>query len=186
MRDGYPEMPGRRKMVQSSGVRVIALSLSGLLVLNMAMSGVSGLPRPSASLTWNGTLWTLTDKAKMVYQFSATGRLTKITDAALRSILLTYNATDGKLARARVSNSQTNTAGRSLVFTWSGNHIASVATDPVGGTTPTWTYSYSGDLLASVCAPGNLCTQYTYAPGNHYGTGVLDARPESYWRLGEA
>lgn len=140
----------------------------------------------TASLTWNGTLWTLTDKAKMVYQFSVGGRLTKITDAALRSILLTYNTTDGKLARARVSNSQTNTAGRSLVFTWSGNHIVGVATDPVGGTTPTWTYTYSGDLLTTVCAPGNLCTQYTYSAGNHYGTGVLDARPESYWRLGEA
>ncbi|HEX6682161.1 MAG TPA: RHS repeat-associated core domain-containing protein, partial [Candidatus Limnocylindrales bacterium] len=140
----------------------------------------------SASLTWNGTLWTLTDKARMTYQFSSAGRLMKITDAALRSILLTYDTSNGKLARARVSNSQTNTAGRSLVFTWSGNHIASVATDPVGGTTPTWTYTYSGDLLTSVCAPGNACTQYTYAAGSHYRTGVLDAKPESYWRLGEA
>lgn len=140
----------------------------------------------TASLVWNGTVWTLTDKAKMAYQFSAAGRLIKITDAALRSIVLTYNTTDGKLARARVSNSQTNTAGRSLVFTWSGSHISSVATDPVGGTTPTWTYVYTGDLLTSACAPGNSCTQYAYAGGSHYATGVLDAKPESYWRLGEA
>jgi RHS repeat-associated protein len=139
-----------------------------------------------ASLTLSGSVWMLTDKAKMAYQFSATGRLTKITDASLRSIVLTYNSADGKLARARVSNSQTNTAGRSLVFTWSGSHVASVATDPVGGTTPTWTYTYSGDLLTSVCAPGNACTQYAYAAGSHYRTGVLDAKPESYWRLGEA
>ncbi|MER5703296.1 RHS repeat-associated core domain-containing protein [Micromonospora sp. NPDC002296] len=140
----------------------------------------------TASLTWNGTVWTLVDKAKMAYQFSAAGRLTKITDAALRSIVLTYSTTDGKLARARVSNSQTNTAGRSLVFTWSGAHVVSVAADPVNGTAPTWTYTYSGDLLTSVCAPGNVCTQYGHAAGSHYRTGMLDAKPESYWRLGEA
>ncbi|MEV6963770.1 LamG-like jellyroll fold domain-containing protein [Hamadaea sp. NPDC051192] len=140
----------------------------------------------TASLTWNGTVWALTDKAKMVYQFSAAGRLVKITDAALRSIVLTYSTTDGKLARARVSNSQTNTAGRSIVFTWSGNHIATVATDPVGGTAPTWTYTYTGDQLTSVCAPGNACTRYAYSAGSHYRSGVLDAKPESYWRLGEA
>lgn len=140
----------------------------------------------TASLTWNGTLWVLTDKAKMVYQFSAAGRLMKITDAALRSVVLTYNTADGKLARARVSNSQTNTLGRSMLFTWSGNHIATVATDPVGGIAPTWTYTYSGDQLTSVCAPGNACTRYAYVAGSHYRSGVLDAKPESYWRLGEA
>ncbi|SCL73361.1 RHS repeat-associated core domain-containing protein [Micromonospora peucetia] len=139
----------------------------------------------TASLIWSGTTWTLVDKSRMTYQFSAAGRLTKITDAALRSIVLTYNAADGKLARARVSNSQTNTAGRSLTFTWSGAHVSSVAADAVNGTAPTWTYTYSGDLLTSVCAPGNACTRYAYAAGSHYRTGVLDAKPESYWRLGE-
>lgn len=140
----------------------------------------------TASLTWNGTVWTLTDKAKMVYRFSSSGRLTKITDAALRSVVLTYNTSDGKLVKAQVSNSQTNTAGRSVKFTWSGNHVSSVATDPVGGTTPTWTYTYSGDQLTSVCAPGTVCTQYAYSAGSHYKSGVMDAKPESYWRLGEA
>ncbi|MGW0432215.1 polymorphic toxin-type HINT domain-containing protein [Micromonospora sp. NPDC003197] len=140
----------------------------------------------TASLTWNGTIWTLVDKARMTYQFSSTGRLTKITDAALRSIVLTYRTTDGKLARAHVANSQTNTAGRSLTFTWSGAHVVSVAADAVNGTAPTWTYTYTGDLLTSVCAPGNACTRYSYAAGSHYRTGVLDAKPESYWRLGEA
>ncbi|WP_433393186.1 polymorphic toxin-type HINT domain-containing protein [Micromonospora sp. KLBMP9576] len=139
----------------------------------------------TAALTWNGTAWTLVDKSRMTYQFSAAGRLTKITDAALRSIVLTYNATDGKLARARVANSQTNTAGRSLTFTWSGAHVSGVAADAVNGVAPTWTYTYNGDLLTSVCAPGNACTRYGYAAGSNYRTGVLDAKPESYWRLGE-
>ncbi|MER7415912.1 polymorphic toxin-type HINT domain-containing protein [Micromonospora peucetia] len=139
----------------------------------------------TASLTWNGTLWTLVDKARMTYQFSSAGRLMKITDASLRSIVLTYSTVDGKLARARVSNSQTNTAGRSLTFTWTGAHVTRVAADAVGGTAPTWTYTYNGDLLTSVCAPGNACTRYAYAAGSHYRTGVLDAKPESYWRLGE-
>ncbi|WP_229402675.1 polymorphic toxin-type HINT domain-containing protein, partial [Micromonospora okii] len=140
----------------------------------------------TASLTSNSTGWTLVDKSRVTYQFSAAGRLNKITDAALRSIVLTYNTTDGKLARVRVANSQTNTAGRSLTFTWTGAHVTSVAADAVNGAAPTWTYTYSGDQLVSACAPGNACTRYGYAAGSHYRTAVLDSKPESYWRLGEA
>lgn len=52
MRDGNADMSGRPTMVQPLGkrvrrpARVIALSLSCLLVFDTAMSGVSGLPRP--------------------------------------------------------------------------------------------------------------------------------------------
>jgi RHS repeat-associated protein len=135
----------------------------------------------SAKLTLTGTVWTLLDKAHTSYQFSGTGRLIKTTDAAGRSVVLTYNTTDGKLAKAQVSNSQTNIAGRSLRFTWTGNHVTSVTTD----LNSTWTYTYTGDLLTRVCAPGAVCTNYAYSPGSHYRSAVLDARPESYWRLGE-
>src|SRR5262249_2189774 len=83
-----------------------------------------------------------------------------------------------------VSNSQTNTAGRSLRFTWTGAHVTSVATDPVNGTALTWSYTYSGDLLTKVCAPDSTCTTYTYGTGSHYRSAVLDDRPDSYWRLG--
>jgi RHS repeat-associated protein len=144
-------------------------------------------PGRITSLTVSGSTWTLKDKDKKTYSFAGppSGRLVKISDAAGHSVNLTYNTTDGKLAKAQVSNSQTNTAGRALFFTWSGAHIATVKTDPVGGSALTWTYTYDGDLLKQVCAPGSVCTSYTYGPGSQYRSAVLDDRPESYWRLGE-
>ncbi|MEV0809801.1 RHS repeat-associated core domain-containing protein [Micromonospora sp. NPDC050200] len=129
--------------------------------------------------------WQLTDADGRAYQFSLTGQLAKILDVLGRAVTLTYNTADGKLSKAQVSNSQTNTAGRSLTFTWSGGHVASVATDPVDGTRLTWNYTYTGDLLSRVCAPGGGCTSYEYAAGSHYRSTVQDSRPESYWRLGE-
>jgi RHS repeat-associated protein len=146
-------------------------------------------PGRVASLTLETatSTWKLVDKSGTTYRFSASsGRLARITDPASHSIVLTYDPSNGKLAKAQVSNSQTNTAGRSLKFTWSGAHVASVATDPVGGAALTWTYTYSGDLLTKVCAPGSICTSYDHTPGSHYRGAVLDDRPDSYWRLGEA
>jgi RHS repeat-associated protein len=140
-----------------------------------------------ASLTPDGSGgWKLADKSGTTYQFVASGRLTKISDAASHSIVLTYNTSDGKLAKAQVSNSQTNTAGRALQFIWSGTHVAEVRTDPVNGAPLSWTYTYTGDLLNKVCAPGSACTTYAYAPGSHYRSAVADDRPDSYWRLGES
>ncbi len=135
----------------------------------------------TAGLTAVAGGWRLADRAGVVYLFSTSGRLTKVTDAAQRSMVLTYNSTDGRLAQAQVSNSQTNTAGRRLRFTWSGAHVATVTDD----LNTTWTYGYTGDALTSVCTTGNGCTRYTYSTGSHYRGAVLDDRPESYWRLGE-
>ncbi|HET6213671.1 MAG TPA: LamG-like jellyroll fold domain-containing protein, partial [Micromonosporaceae bacterium] len=140
----------------------------------------------AATLVVSGTSYTLSDRAGVSYQFGGTGRLTKISDAGQRSIVVSYDTTTGKLAKATVSNSQTNTAGRALRFAWTGTHVTSVSTDPVGGVTPTWTYTYAGDLLNAVCAPNNQCTSYSYATGSHYRTAVLDSGAQSYWRLGEA
>lgn len=139
----------------------------------------------TATLTLDSSGFRLTDAAGISYIFSSTGRLNKILDTIGRSDVLTYNYLDGKLTRAQVSNSQSNTAGRSLFFTWTGAHVTSVSTDPVDGTALTWAYSYDGDRLAQVCAPGGACTKYEYAAGSHYRSVVLDSKPESYWRLGE-
>ncbi|MCX5069029.1 polymorphic toxin-type HINT domain-containing protein [Micromonospora lupini] len=139
-----------------------------------------------ASLTNDGSSWKLLDNAGTTYQFSVNGRLNRITDMAGRAIVLTYDLTTGKLAKAQVSNSRTNTAGRALTFGWTGNHITAAHTDPVNGTTPTWSYTYSGDLLTKVCAPDTGCTGYDYSAGSHYRSAVLDSGPEAYWRLGEA
>lgn len=135
----------------------------------------------SAALSLTNGLWILADRAGVLYQFDAGGRLTKITDAAKRSVVFTYGA-GSKLVKAQVSNSQSNTAGRALAFTWTGNHVTKVTTD----LNTSWTYTYSGDVLTQVCAPGAVCTKYEYTAGSHYRSAVLDSKPESYWRLGEA
>ncbi|MEJ3741947.1 LamG-like jellyroll fold domain-containing protein [Actinomycetes bacterium KLBMP 9797] len=148
-------------------------------------------PGRTATLTLNpGTSFVLADKSGAKYEFglpgaTTPGLLTKITDSAFRAVKLTYN-TSAKLAKAQVSNSLTNTAGRSLTFTWTGNHVTSVRTDPVGGTALTWNYTYDGDKLTTVCAPDTTCTRYDYGSGSHFRSAVVDAKPESYWRLGEA
>jgi YD repeat-containing protein len=139
-------------------------------------------PGRVAQLTQDATTlhWKLLDKSGATYEFAAAGVLIKITDASVRSVVMTLSSTTGKIVRATDS-----AGGRSLTFTWTGAHVTSVSTDPVGGIPLTWSYTYSGDLLAQVCAPGSVCTGYEYASGSHYRSVVLDARPESYWRFGE-
>ncbi|MEJ3749675.1 polymorphic toxin-type HINT domain-containing protein [Actinomycetes bacterium KLBMP 9797] len=145
----------------------------------------------TASLTLTPNVsFTLTDKSRTKYVFglptaTAPGQLREITDAAGRSLVFTLDTSNGKLSRVQVRNSQTNTAGRSLRFTWQGNHVATVSTDPVNGAALTWNYTYTGDLLTKVCAPNAACTSYEYTAGSHFRSAVTDSKPESYWRLGE-
>ncbi|MCS0637858.1 YnfC family lipoprotein [Streptomyces sp. LP05-1] len=120
----------------------------------------------------------LQDKSGTGYDFGSSGLLTKITDSYGKTVSYTY--TGGRLATA--VNNRTN---RSLTFTWTGAHVTKVSTGPVGGAPLTWTYTYDGDRLTKVCDPQDGCTLYDHGTGSHYRTTVLDARPESYWRLGE-
>lgn len=128
----------------------------------------------------SGGGWKLMDKASTSYLFDAAGRLTSVTDHRGRAQTLSYG-TDGKLERA------TATGGRALTFTWTGNHVTQVRTDPVNGAPLTWTYSYTGDVLTQVCAPvaAPNCTSYAPTGGSHYRSVVMDTNPVSYWRLGE-
>ncbi|MGV9979924.1 LamG-like jellyroll fold domain-containing protein [Micromonospora wenchangensis] len=137
-----------------------------------------------AQLTVDSTSWTLRDRSGTTYRFSLGGRLAKITDISARSVVLSYDLA-GKLTKAQVSNSASNTSGRALYFTWTGAHITTVKTDVVNGAALVWSYEYTGDLLTKVCSPTLACTSYDYAAGSHYRSAVLDARPDSYYRLGE-
>lgn len=133
----------------------------------------------AALSTVSGGGWKLMDKSSTTYTFDSAGKLTKIADSRGRAQDLAY--TSGKLSTV------TGVGGRKLTFTWTGNHVTSVATDPVSGSSLNWTYAYSGDNLTSVCAPvvAPNCTTYTYDTGSQYRTRVLDSDPIGYWRLGE-
>ncbi|MFF5257942.1 LamG-like jellyroll fold domain-containing protein [Actinomadura viridis] len=131
-----------------------------------------------ATLTVASGRWKLTDKTGRAFEFVDT-RLVKITDPNGQALTLTYDPLTGKLSRASAAG------GRYLSFTWSGTRVSSVSTNPVDGKTLSWSYTYTGDLLTKVCAPGDRCTTYEYGTGSHYRSTVLDDRPESYWRLGE-
>ncbi|WP_243706209.1 LamG-like jellyroll fold domain-containing protein [Micromonospora sp. KC721] len=139
-----------------------------------------------ARLTVDSAGWKLLDRSGTTYEFSLTGRLLRIVDKMSRSIRLAYDAMTGRLTQAQVANSQTNTAGRALHFTWTGDRITAVKTDAVNGAPLTWSYTYTGNLLTKVCSPTDACIGYEYAAGSHYRTAVLDARPDSYYRMGEA
>ncbi|MFE2942546.1 LamG-like jellyroll fold domain-containing protein [Streptomyces sp. NPDC059255] len=138
-------------------------------------------PGRFAKLTTDATAGTfrLQDKSGTVYDFSSAGLLVKITDPFSTAVTYTYSG--GKLSTA--VNART---GRSLTFTWTGAHVTKVATNAVDGSALSWTYTYTGDRLDTACDPAGGCTRYGYGTGSHYRTTVLDARPESYWRLGEA
>ncbi|MFF3393655.1 LamG-like jellyroll fold domain-containing protein [Streptomyces sp. NPDC002669] len=138
-------------------------------------------PGRFAKLTLDTTANTyrLQDKSGTSYDFSTGGLLTKITDASSNTVGYTWSG--GKIQSAAHTRS-----GRRLTFTWTGSHVTAVSTNPVDGAPLTWTYTYTGDLLDQVCDPAGGCTRYTYTAGSHYGSTVLDSRPESYWKLGES
>jgi RHS repeat-associated protein len=140
--------------------------------------------------------YTLTDKNDTTYTFSqptsAAGAfaLSSIADYEGRTETLSYLGN-------QLTTVTSNVSGRSLHFTWttpSGAqypHVATVATDPATTGQPstalTWTYSYTGDSLTSVCPPTSrtACTTYSYTSGSHFPTAVLDAGPAAYWRMGD-
>ncbi|MGW4638302.1 DNRLRE domain-containing protein [Sphaerisporangium sp. NPDC004334] len=125
--------------------------------------------------------WRLMDKSATSYWFDAGGRLTKVSDHRGRTQDLVYG-TNGRLARA------TATGGRSLFFTWTGNHVTAVSTDPVNGAPMTWTYAYDGDKLTKACPPGtsSACTAYSYGTPSRYQSQAIDGGPVGYWRLNDS
>jgi RHS repeat-associated protein len=142
-------------------------------------------PGVQATLVYDSSsgVYTLRDASGTTWSFDAIGRLVKITDGAGLSEHLTYDVDD------HVRSIVNDTSGRGLTIIWSGGHVTRIDEPvPAAGTAaPSWAYSYDGDRLTSVCAPGagSKCTHYTYQTGSHYRSTVLDDNPRGYWRLGE-
>ncbi|MFJ5543624.1 LamG-like jellyroll fold domain-containing protein [Micromonospora chalcea] len=141
--------------------------------------------------------YSLTDKDVTSYEFTQSAgsghyRITKITDASGRALVFRYDA-DGQVDRMT-----SNASGRALSIVWSTPsgatvpHVASVTTDPVVVSDPaskqTWTYTYDGDLLTSVCEPGagTGCATYRYTSVSQHANTVLNSDPYAFWRLNDA
>jgi RHS repeat-associated protein len=127
--------------------------------------------------------WTLQIAPGSKYEFAAgTGKLSKIYGAQGKPLALTYRA-DGTLESA----ASLDGAGRKLTFTPTADkkHVASVSTQPVGGSTLTWTYEYAGDVLTKSCNSEQKCTTYGSTQGSHYRSAVLDSKPDAYYRLSD-
>ncbi|MFH9412110.1 LamG-like jellyroll fold domain-containing protein [Streptomyces rochei] len=129
--------------------------------------------------------WTMRERSGATYYFLASGALETVTDSAGRVQRLTHDPANG----GRLRTVTDVMSGRSLTFAWSGDHVSAVTTSAVDADTPglTWKYTYTGDRLTKVCPPASTtkCTLYEYETGSVYRSGVLDAGPASYWRLGE-
>jgi RHS repeat-associated protein len=136
----------------------------------------------------SGGTWTLMDSSGNQYEFTSAGQLEQVTDAQGLTQELTENSA------GEVTTITDTASGRALTLTWSlpvsasYPHVASVTTGaPAPGQADlTWTYSYTGDDLTSVCAPTGGCTSYTYGTGSSYRSAVLDSAPRSYWQFGDA
>ncbi|MFC9076742.1 LamG-like jellyroll fold domain-containing protein [Streptomyces sp. NPDC057062] len=140
----------------------------------------------SLTLAKQSTDWVLRERSGATYRFLASGALSKITDAAGRGQTITHETSTG----GPVKKVTDDLSGRSLSFGWTGSHVTTVTTSAIDATTAglTWSYAYTGDQLTTVCPPSSTtkCTVYAYASGSVYRSGVLDAGPTSYWRLGES
>ncbi|WP_328645689.1 DUF6531 domain-containing protein [Amycolatopsis sp. NBC_00348] len=127
--------------------------------------------------------YTLRDVSGTRWLFDNAGKLITITDPAGLTETLTHDA------NGRVDGIVNDVSHRKLTVTWTGAHVTQVQTPaPKTGDAPlSWTYTYVGDALTSVCAPGPApnCTNYGRAMGSHYRSSVLDDGPRGYWRLDE-
>ncbi|MEU9688651.1 DNA/RNA non-specific endonuclease [Amycolatopsis japonica] len=127
--------------------------------------------------------YTLRDVTGSRWLFDNAGKLIRITDPAGLTEHLEYDTS------GHVTAVVNDVSGRSLGITWTGAHVTKVQTPPpAAGQEPlTWTYTYDGDTLTGVCAPGAApnCTSYGRLAGSHYRSSVMDDGPRGYWRLGE-
>ncbi|WP_297546882.1 LamG-like jellyroll fold domain-containing protein [Amycolatopsis sp.] len=128
-------------------------------------------------LAVSGGGWTQRSADGSRYAFDTTGRLSTITDVSGRVQTIAYD-TAGKLHTATDAVS-----GRSLTFTWTGNHVTQVTTS--SALALAWNYTYTGDQLSKVCDPTNACTSYANTTASHYRSVTLDANPHAYWRLAD-
>jgi RHS repeat-associated protein len=194
---GWSSLADMSLVPDPDGTGALILTLADGQQVRFAKNASGGYAPPqnmyAVVTALSGGGFSVTDQSGISYGFAqASGSswlISGITDDEGR--VETFGYTNGELTTI------TNTvSGRALHLTWSVPsgatypHVTKVATDPAAAGQPatalTWTYSYNGDLLSSVCPPGTTtaCTTYGYVTnGSHAPTAVLNANPASYFRL---
>jgi RHS repeat-associated protein len=194
---GWSSVADMSLVPDSDGSGALILTLADGEQVRFAKNSAGGYAPPdgfyAVVTALSGGGFSVTDQTSTTYDFAqASGTswlITNVTDENGMAETFSYSGT----TLTTITNT---TSGRALHLTWvtpSGAtypHVATVSTDPVTagqtGTTLTWTYGYSGDLLTSVCSPVSTtqCTTYSYITnGSHAATSVLNANPASYYRL---
>jgi len=165
--------------------------------------------------------YTLTDKTGTAYTFghvstapvagSTSGTFTtagvfgisQVADHAKHTLTFLWGVSNG-VSGSHVLVETSAPSGRALSFTWqtpSGAeypHVAVVTTSYANSGDATsaqyWSYTYSGDMLSTMCAPdpsapataSSACTTYSYQLGSDYQQATVDTAPYQYWPMDDA
>ncbi|GIH03514.1 hypothetical protein Rhe02_15810 [Rhizocola hellebori] len=133
---------------------------------------------------------------------SANPLLSAIEDPQGRALLLSYGSVatgvyktvtlQSKFYQYDAAGTRINEwLGRKLNLTWLNGKVSSVATDRAdvndATSVSTWTYTYTGSRLTSVCRPAAQaeCTQYKYGTDGLFPAALLATTPHTYLKLNE-
>ena len=175
---GWSSRYDMRLGIEPTGNALVTLQDGSQVQFGKNADGSFAPPRgQTLSLVLNSTSYLLKDATGSSYTFTTAGQLTLITPPVGQPTTLSY--TGGLLSK--ITNGMSK---RSLTFTWTSEHVTKVSR-PRRGAPFTWTYTYAGNSLTSVCGPDANCIRYTTAPSSLYGAAVSLGSPDSYWRLSE-
>jgi RHS repeat-associated protein len=183
---GWSSRYDMRLVIENDGSALVTYPDGRQVRYGKNANGTFAAPRGAKSVLVASSAtgpWTLQIAPGTKYEFAAgTGKLSKIHSTQGKPLTLTYRS-NGTLETAASQDG----AGRKLTFNWTADnkHVASVNTQPVGGTPLTWTYEYAGDALTKSCNSEQKCTTYGSAQGSHYRSAILDSKPDGYFRLAD-
>lgn len=125
------------------------------VVFTQSGSNYTAPPRVAATLVHNGDgTWTLTRRARSIYVFDSTGRLTAQKDLNGHTTAVTYPSASSMVA--------TDPASRTLTFTYTGTRVTSVSDSSTPARTVVFAYNDGAGNLTDVTDVGGGNWHFTY------------------------
>ncbi len=109
------------------------------------------------TLTYDGSMYRLTEKDQTIWQFRADNLFDYVEDRNGNRISADY--TDGQLTGL------THSSGQQILFDYTAQGRIRHVTEPGSGKVVTYDYDADGEYLLSVTEPGNRVTRYIYETG---------------------